>query len=50
MNTPHNTYLHTATGSSHRDQWDDPVAVTELLQVWDDFHGAAEGGLGSCLP
>jgi len=29
--------------------WDDPVAVAELLQQWDDVRGAAGGGLGSGL-
>jgi len=33
-----------------RDLWGDPVAVEELLQFWDDVHGAAGGGLGSGLP
>jgi len=32
-----------------RDLWDDPVAVAELLQIWDDVRGAAGGGLGSGL-
>jgi len=32
------------------DLWDDPVAVEELLQLWDDVRGAAGGGLGSGLP
>jgi len=32
-----------------RDLWDDPVAVAELLQLWDDVRGAAGGGLGSVL-
>ena len=30
-----------------RDLWDDPVAVAELLQQWDDAQGAAGGGPGS---
>jgi len=32
------------------DLWDDPVEVTELLQLWDDVHGAVGGSLGSGLP
>jgi len=32
------------------DLWDDPVAVAELLQLWDDVRGAAGGGLGCGLP
>jgi len=32
------------------DLWDAPVAVAELLQLWDDVRGAAGGGLGSGLP
>jgi len=33
-----------------QDLWDDPVAVAELLQLWDDVRGAAGGGPGSGLP
>jgi len=32
------------------DLWDDPVAVVELLQQWDDLRRAAGGRLGSGLP
>jgi len=32
-----------------RDLWDDPVAVADLLQLWDDVREAAVGGLGSGL-
>jgi len=33
-----------------RDLWVDPVAVAELLQLWDDVRAAAGGGLGSGVP
>jgi len=26
------------------------LVVAELLQLWDDVHGAAAGGLGSGVP
>jgi len=32
-----------------RDLCDDPVAVEELLQLWDDVRGADGWGLGSGL-
>jgi len=33
-----------------RDQWDNPLAVAELLHYGDDVCGAAGGGLGYGLP
>jgi len=38
------------TSMTVRDLWGNPVAVTELLQQWDDGCGAAGGGLGPGLP
>jgi len=47
---PHHILAFVMTTLTARDLWDDPVAVAELLQLWDDVRGSAEGGLGSGLP